>query len=295
MNNISSTPLVTIITPAYNAGLYIEDTIKSVLSQSFCNWQWFIINDGSQDNTELLISNYLTDTRIHYFKHVNCGVAATRNKGIKMVNTRYISFLDADDIWLPNNLQEKIELLEKEEDIYWVYSNMYEFFTADKTIKEANEGTDKDITNSILQWERDVVPGPCSNIIMRSSCFNSNILFDKTLSTAADQDFCLQLSSLFRGKLLPAYLWYYRILTTSMSRNIKVMEKDHINVFKKASRNKLFKSKLFKYKCFSNLYLILGGSWWVNGNNKIRGVYFIILAIVYYPPVIFKLLKKLAK
>jgi hypothetical protein len=78
-----------------------------------------------------------------------------------------------------------------------------------------------------------------------------------------------------------------------MSRNISVMEKDHIYVFKKAENNSLYHGIFFKQKCFANLYLILAGSWWVNGNNKKRSIVFMLKAIVSYPPVIVKLLKKL--
>jgi hypothetical protein len=71
------------------------------------------------------------------------------------------------------------------------------------------------------------------------------------------------------------------------------MEKDHIAVYKKAEDNNLFPSHFFKKKCFSNLYSILAGSWWKNGNNKIRGLQFIFLSIINYPPNVFKFIKKL--
>ena len=70
------------------------------------------------------------------------------------------------------------------------------------------------------------------------------------------------------------------------------MEKEHIAVYIKAKRDHLFKSFMFEQKCFANLYLILAGSWWINGKNKIRAMKFILKAIFTYPPVILKLIRK---
>ena len=70
------------------------------------------------------------------------------------------------------------------------------------------------------------------------------------------------------------------------------MEKDHIAVYKKASKHKLFKSFWFKQKCFSNLYWTIGGSWWKDANNKKRGLYFIFKAIIANPFSIFRIFNK---
>jgi len=72
------------------------------------------------------------------------------------------------------------------------------------------------------------------------------------------------------------------------------MEKDHKAVYQKAADNRLFLGFWFKRKCFSNLYLILAGSWWKNGHNKKRGFLLLIQACLLYPPSIFRIVKKLS-
>jgi len=104
--------------------------------------------------------------------------------------------------------------------------------------------------NNILLWEGEVVPGACSNIIIRKKCLLSGIKYDTYLSNSADQDFCIQLASKFHGKKINVPLWFYRQISSSMSRNIKVMENDAIFMYKKAERNNLFKSFWFKKHCF---------------------------------------------
>lgn len=282
--------MVSIIIPAYNAEKYIIETINSVLNQTYSNWELIIIDDGSQDKTAELIANlYKNDSRINYYYQKNTGVSGARNNGLSKCKGEYIALLDADDVWEKNNLELKVNALESNKNISWVFSDMY---NADKNINIINiasTGTDKNILNSILLWQTEVIPGPCSNVVFTKRCYDEGIKFDIKLSTAADQDFTLQLASKYKGFHINKPLWRYRILNNSMSRNISVMEKDHIKVFKKAKKNKLFKNFWFKQKCFSNLYWILAGSWWKNGNNKLRGFYFIILALTTNPLSIVKI------
>jgi glycosyltransferase involved in cell wall biosynthesis len=284
--------LVSIIIPAYNAEKYISTTINSVIQQVYNNWELIIINDGSTDKTEDVVKNFLHDKRIKYYYQNNTGVCGARNKGIEYSQGDFIAFLDADDAWLPENLEKKINALVNHSEIDWVFSDM---FNADENLVKTGVvqvGTDNKILESILLWERAIVPGICSNLVIRKKCILSGICFDRALSTSADQDFCLQLAAKYTGKRISEPLFYYRILPESMSRNLATVEHDSIFVYKKAQQNKLFRSFAFQKKCFSNLYLILAGNWWVNGRNKLRGIYFIILALINYPPILGKLIKK---
>lgn len=285
-------PLVSIVIPAYNAAKFIGETLDSVIAQTIDNWEIIVVIDGATDNTEGIVAEYAAkDNRITFMSKPNSGVSDTRNKGINKAKGKYIAFLDADDIWAKDNLEKKIGLLESDSSTAWVYSNMDAIDEDSNPLNVVPQrGSDNEILKSILLWETEVVPGPCSNVIVRRDVLGENIRYDAKLSTAADQDFCLQLASNgLKGALIEEDLWSYRILGNSMSRNVKVMEEDHIEVYKKAARNGLFKSFWFKQKCFSNLYLTLAGSWWVNGQNKLRGLFFLVKSLLNYPPNISKL------
>lgn len=276
--------MVSIIIPSFNSEKYIAETINSVLNQSYTNWELIVIDDGSTDNSAAIIKEFcLKDDRVKYCHQENAGVSVARNNGIKRAKGEYIALLDADDVWEKDNLKIKVDILESGKNFQWVYSNMYDADENINIIKEAPKGTDENILESILLWKGEVVPGPCSNIIFAKICFEEGVKFDKNLSTAADQDFTIQLASKYKGHHINKPLWRYRLLVNSMSRNITVMEKDHIAVFKKASENELFKNFWFKQKCYSNLYWILAGSWWKDGNNKFRGMYFIVKALITNP------------
>ncbi|MBE7442729.1 MAG: glycosyltransferase [Flavobacteriales bacterium] len=287
------TQLASIIIPCYNAEKFIAETIESVLNQTYSNWELIIIDDGSKDNSSKIITSFLTDSRIKYYYQENKGVSTARNNGISKVNGVYIAFLDADDVWTPTNLEEKINELQSDT-IDYVFSNKEHINEDSSSMNIFSNGTDVNLLHHFLLWDRTVIPGPASNLIVKRKCLDSGLRFDPTFSTAADQDFCFNLAAKYTGKLITKPLFKYRILTNSMSRNIATMEKDHIAVYKKAARNNLFKSFLFKQQCFSNLYLVLAGSWWKDGKNKIKGLYFIFLSLITYPPQAIKLAQKIS-
>jgi teichuronic acid biosynthesis glycosyltransferase TuaG len=104
---------ISIIMPAYNSALYIEESIKSVLSQTYTDWELIIVDDGSNDNTEEIVQPYVTAySQITYHKQVNQGQAIARNKGIALSAGSLIAFLDSDDLWLPDTLKRLYDKLQ---------------------------------------------------------------------------------------------------------------------------------------------------------------------------------------
>ena len=105
--------LVSIITPTWECGNFIEDTIKSVLAQTYVNWELLVQDDFSTDNTANIVKRYaLSDARIKYdCNEKNIGAAATRNKAICRTSGRWVAFLDADDLWLPSKLEHQLRFM----------------------------------------------------------------------------------------------------------------------------------------------------------------------------------------
>src|SRR5687767_7542953 len=99
-----SQPLISVLLPVYNAEKYLRESIDSILKQTYSNFEFLILNDGSTDGSEEIIKSY-SDPRIRYSKHENCGLAATLNKGIEQAKGEIIARQDQDDISLPERFQ----------------------------------------------------------------------------------------------------------------------------------------------------------------------------------------------
>lgn len=108
-------PQVSIITPLYNSAAFIEQTIRSVLAQTFTDWEMLIINDASTDDGyDKVLAFAKSDPRIKPLQlDENSGAGAARNLGIKNAAGNFIAFLDADDLWRPEKLEKQIRFMEK--------------------------------------------------------------------------------------------------------------------------------------------------------------------------------------
>lgn len=110
-------PKISVVMPAYNADKYIAEAIDSILCQTYTDFEFIIINDGSTDNTEDIILSY-KDERIVYLKNEkNMGIVYTLNRGLDIAKGEYIARMDSDDISLPTRFKEQIKYLEKHKNI----------------------------------------------------------------------------------------------------------------------------------------------------------------------------------
>ena len=114
---MSHTPLISVVMPVYNSDCYLHKSIDSILDQTFVDFEFIIINDGSDDNSENIILSY-KDERIIYLKNeYNVGNYLARNIGLKMAKGKYVAIMDADDIAFPNRLARQFMYLEEHKDV----------------------------------------------------------------------------------------------------------------------------------------------------------------------------------
>ena len=105
--------LVSIIMPSYNTAQYIAESIRSVLAQTYENWELLIVDDRSTDNTQEIAASF-HDDRIRFFQNeVNFGAAVSRNRALREARGRWIAFLDSDDIWKPEKLEHQLSFMEE--------------------------------------------------------------------------------------------------------------------------------------------------------------------------------------
>lgn len=125
--------LVSIVVPVYNVKAYIQNTIESVLNQTYTNWELILVENASTDGTLETVQAYLEahpDDRIKLYSIPdNIGAAAARNYGMERAGGRFVAYLDSDDLWQPGKLEQQVAFM-KEKDAAFCFTG-YEFATAD--------------------------------------------------------------------------------------------------------------------------------------------------------------------
>lgn len=112
-------PILTVIMLSYNHGKYISEAIESVLSQTYGDFEFLIIENGSTDGSKKLIEKYSSIDRriVPIFNDENLGIAGSRNKALNQAKGKFMAFIDSDDIWVPNKLEKQMKILETNEDL----------------------------------------------------------------------------------------------------------------------------------------------------------------------------------
>ncbi len=284
------TPLISVVIPAYNAGPWIDEAVRSVLAQTWSRLELIVVNDGSVDDTLKRVLAF-PDPRLRVVDQANAGVSAARNMGLALAKGDLICFMDGDDAMLPENLAIKAAAIEAH-GVDWVFGDLV---ICDADLKPTGtilHGTDGDVCRTVLLGASTAVPTPCSNVLARRRCFDEGVRLDEHLSNAADQDLAIALARRFTYKHLETAQNLYRVLPGSMSKGIALFERDHLRLFWKAERTGLLQDPLFRRRCLANLYWAIGGSWWKFTDERVRAVRFFLKALASHPAVIARPVKK---
>ena len=219
-------PEVSIITPVYNSSKFLEETINSVLSQTFSDWEWLITDDQSSDNSVEIIQK-INDPRIKLIvAEKNGGAGLARNLSLEKASGRFITFLDADDFWEPNFLEEMVNFMKKEK-AEIAYSN---YARCDENLipKIDDFKADKEVTfNNLLKTCR---------LSLLSSMYDSQRVGKEFFPVGSKrEDHVMWLNLLKKipvGKPLPKTMAKYRMHASSVSRKKTNIMKDQYLVYK---------------------------------------------------------------
>ena len=226
-------PKVSVIIPAYNVAPYIGETLDSVFAQTLADYEVIVINDGSPDTEELegVLEPYLN--RINYIKQGNRGASAARNAGLRAAGGEFVAFLDADDLWLPNYLDEQIKLM-RERNCDLVCADAEVFSDGSHQEKTYMESLmpDAPLTGDttflgLLSGEQSLIT---SGVMVRCERVFEVGLFDEALRNSQDFDLWLRLA---RHGALMAY--QRRVLLRYRSRN-NSLSGDEVNVHRRELR-----------------------------------------------------------
>lgn len=246
--------LVSVIIPAYNGERFIYRTIKSVLKQTYQNFEIIVIDDHSADKTRMVVKKIANKKIRYFYLKKNSGTVYARNIGIKKAKGEFIAFLDHDDEWLPEKLFEQVSLLENDENQkIGIVGCDYYFITSQKTkiIKTRKTNFKNLLKNNFIAT---------STILVRKALFNQIGYFDARLKFTEDWDIWIRIMRDYQyaniNKPLARYYFYQENTTNTLPNLTKISSyfyiiKKHYKLF-----NRLPRALSFNYKQIATLFVL---------------------------------------
>lgn len=271
-------PKVSVIIPTYNRVKHLLPAIKSVLRQTYQNFELIISDDGSTDDTRQVVIS-LNNSKIRYITNKGSkGPGGNRNNGISHAHGEYVAFLDDDDEWLPDKLQHQVDILRKSSGtVCGVFTNVNYMDKKSGQLIKRNPIFVNPKQNLLRQL---VIKSPIytSTIMVKKTCLEKVGRFDESIHYMEDLDLWIKLAKKWKFEYLPSPLInYYVHSTDQLSKNLEGQI---------AGKEKLFKRypKLFRHdrKRWSR-YLLSLGVHYCQTNNMKKGRIYIFKSICVYP------------
>ena len=217
-------PLISIILPLYNGGEFIEKTLLSIGQQSFNNAELIIVDDGSTDNSPDIIKNlslkssYPILRNLRIITQKNGGVASARNHGIKEAKGEWLSFIDQDDIWLPEKLEKQIEMLQGT-NASFCYTAFSRFYADGREVPKQNGSSDRNKSlRSLISGKLFIPP---SAALVKKEIAESIGGFNSDFIPSDEWDFFLKILEKYDPAYCPEILVKFRSHPTSTAKTQK--------------------------------------------------------------------------
>ena len=212
---MSNFPVVSVIMSVYNAEKYISEAIQSILIQTYSDFEFIIIDDGSTDDSlKIIKKNAKIDERINFISRENKGLVASLNEGILKSKGKYIVRMDADDISLPNRILEQVTFMETNQQVGVCGTWIESFVGSKKGSKHKYSNNNKYLKARLLFSTCFAHP---SVIIRKSVLIDNNLFYDKDYLHAEDFEFWTRLANVTHFSNINKVLLKYRIVNDSVT------------------------------------------------------------------------------
>lgn len=201
--------MVTVIIITYNCAAYLIQALESVLNQTYQDLEIIVVDDGSTDATQELLAPYLNRIRYHYKD--NGGEASARNAGLELATGDYIAFLDADDLYKPNKIEEQIKIFQQFPTVDVVYTDIEavdENLQPQSVLKSEGVYLRKE-DFLCMMMVRQIIPATAAMMFKRQ-CIEGGIHYPEQYTNAVDYEFTLKLAHQYQFYYLEKPLYIYR-------------------------------------------------------------------------------------
>ena len=253
---------VSVVIPTYNYGRFIVDAIHSVLDQTRPPSDIIVVDDGSTDETAVVLGSFGDGVR--YIRQDNAGVGAARNRGVSESTGELVAFMDADDIWEPTNLEKQLARFESDEEIGLVHCALREFDDeTGETIRFYMEGGEEGVADNLLLWEDPVIAGP--GVTVTRKAFDHVGGFDTRMKVGEDWDFFYRVARLFKVGFVAEPLVNYRNHNAAAHRNVENMERGMLMFYEKAFATDDPEILKLRRRAYGNFHRVMAGSYLHSG------------------------------
>ena len=268
-------PRVSVIMPVFNADKYVAHAIRSILSQTFTEWELIVVNDGSTDNSEEVILSF-NDPRIRYFTKENGGVSTARNCALKKARGEFICFVDADDALTPDSILGRLEVFDAKPHVNAVDGHV-QVFNQDMTsvVRTWRPARSGHVTSRMLQLSSECF---CSLTWMIRLDRHRMPLFDEQMTHAEDLLFLTCISTTGEYDFVNRTIYNYRLTPASAMKNIDGLARGYIQFYEKtvdlfADRMTLF-GKLMLLMTIRKIVFLS----YLDENKLIKGLRYLFIA-----------------
>ena len=224
-----SRPLVSVILPVYNGETYLAEALQSVFAQDYDPLEVIVLDDGSTDGSAEIAKSFGDRVRYHYQPNQGLGVSTARNKGVELAQGALLSFIDADDVWVPEKTSRQVAVLETDSTIDMVFGTVQQFYSPEM----AEE------LKSQVRFAQETMPGYLAGTLLISrEAFARVGPFATTFRVGEFIDWYVKARECgLRERLLSDVLLKRRIHADNMGIRDRVHQKDYLHVLK-ASLNR---------------------------------------------------------
>jgi glycosyltransferase involved in cell wall biosynthesis len=246
---MNKNPLVSIIMPTYNAGNYLREAIESIFSQTYQNFELIVINDGSTDNTQSILSSY-NDSRLRIINQERRGLTKSLNRGIEMSRGEYIARQDADDVSLPRRIEVQVKFLNANPEIALVGTfircmdsegrNLKTFIIGEEPGKSLLDlskelggvvaligKTPEDVQRLLRRGRNCIMHG---TVMFRREILRTVGMYEERFPVAQDYEFWLRVSNHFKLTNIGEVLYKIRLHKGRISESAKAEQKRYMTL-----------------------------------------------------------------
>ncbi len=230
-------PVISVVMSVYNGRKYLCESVDSILNQTYKNFEFIIINDGSEDNSLDTLLEYQTrDNRLLIVNQSNIGLTSSLNRGVKLAASGYIARQDADDVSMPTRLEKQLDYMENHPEVavlgcYVDVFNVNGVLRTCRAPRYSRKGMKRHLSSKNLFMH--------GSAMMRKSCLAKVGFYRDFFRRSQDYDLWLRLSQHFDIDILPEHLYKYRITAEAISVSMWSIQKQYADIARKFHAERL--------------------------------------------------------